>query len=154
MEPVIINKDEMLLVGAVSVGGSIDELWARFDQLSAQITQQVPNAWYEVHTFADDPQSTEPEYFAGVEVTGVEAVPVGAVVKRLQAGQYAVFTHRLANGGYAGLNATMESWLANGEYQLAPNLSVQLFDAVRFKGSNHPDSEIDFLLPVVPKTSY
>ena len=64
---------------------------------------------------------------------------------------YAVFTHRIADGGYEGANKAMNAWLETGPYKMPKDLSVQRFEVSRFKGSTDPDSEIDFLLPVVRK---
>ncbi len=63
---------------------------------------------------------------------------------------YAAFTHRLADGGYEGSNDGMNAWLDSGPYKMPRRVSIQRFDS-RFKGGTDPDSEIDFLLPIVPK---
>jgi hypothetical protein len=44
----------------------------------------------------------------------------------------------------------MDAWLTTGPYELREQLSIQRYDS-RFKGGDDPESEIDFLLPVVPK---
>ena len=146
MEPTLIARPATILVGAVSHGGSICELWQAFDACADQIKHRIPGMYYEVHTHADDPESA-PEYFVSVAVAAAEGIPDGLTVKRLPAGQYAVFTHRLADGGFTGCNAAMNDWLARGPYRLTANVCIQVFDD-RFQGVDHPDSVIDFLLPV------
>ena len=151
MEPSIIDREETIFVGVVSEGEDIYQLWQTFDFHVKEIKHKIDGACYELHTYPEDPQSgNAPEYLVSVAVTAVEDVPEGLVVRRLPAGRYAVFTHRLANGGFTGCNDTMNAWLKNGTYKLSPNASIQVFDA-RFKGPDNPESVIDFLLPVVAK---
>jgi len=152
MEPTIVNRDETILVGLATEGGSIDQLWQSYDAFDKHITHKTdPAVYYEVHTFPDDPASgNAPEYLVGIAVTEADDVPAGLVVRRLRPGAYAVFTHVLANGGFTGCNATMDAWLKDGPYRLAPNACIQVFDA-RFKGPNNPESVIDFLLPIEQK---
>ena len=150
MDPTIVTREETILVGLASEEGNMHKLWQDFDLHDKQIKHKT-STYLEVHTFPDDQKSGKAtEYFVGAEVTGLEEVAEGLVVKHLPAGTYAVFTHRLAEGGYTGCNERMENWLKTGPYQLSPNLSVQVFDA-RFKGNDNPESVIDFLLPVKEK---
>jgi AraC family transcriptional regulator len=100
-----------------------------------------------VHRFLPD----RVEVTVAFEVSQIGAVPEGMEVKRLPAGQYAVFTHRLANGGYEGLNPVMDNWLKTGPYEHSDNFIVELYDE-RFKGGDKPDSEIDFLIPIKPRS--
>lgn len=151
MEPKLIDRGETVLVGAVSEGGDISQLWQAFDTQEIEINHKVDGTYYELRTYPEGPQSGKaPEYLAGVEVTVEEEIPEGLVVRRLPAGRYAVFTHCLADGGFAGCNDAMNAWLENGPYKLSANASIQVFDA-RFKGPENPESVIDFLLPVVAK---
>lgn len=151
MEPTIIAQGEMMLVGMADEGRDIHGLWMRFLAREGEISHAMPGAAYEVHTHAPDATPTQlQECFVGVQVTSLEEVPAGMVVKRLPAAHYAVFTHRLANGGYTGANAAMNAWLHTGPYHPAHNYSLQRFDA-RFNGGNQPDSGIDFFIPVVAK---
>jgi hypothetical protein len=75
----------------------------------------------------------------------------GLAVKVLPPSRYAVFTHRLADGGYGGANDAMNAWLDGGPYRMPKDLSIQRYEVSRFKGGSAPDSQIDFLLPVVRK---
>ncbi len=152
MEPTIIKREETILVGLASADVNMYALWQAFDAFDKQIKHKAaPAIYYEVHTFPDDPHSGQaPEYLVGVVVTQAEDIPAGALVRRLPAGAYAVFTHHLANGGFTGCNEAMDAWLKNRPYQLSPNMSIQVFDD-RFKGPNNPESIIDFLLPIREK---
>ncbi len=94
--------------------------WQDFGPHDKQIKHKT-STYLEVHTFPDDSKSGKAtEYFVGAEVTGLEEVAEGLVVKHLPAGTYAVFTHRLAEGGYTGCNQRMENWLKTGPYRLSP----------------------------------
>jgi AraC family transcriptional regulator len=150
MNPNVVTRNETLLVGLASRGGSIHDLWQAFEERAEQVKHKT-GAYFEVHTVAE-PSSpgNATEYLVSVEVTRVEDVPEGLVERRLPAGAYAVFTHCLANGGFTGCNDTMDAWLESGPYRLSSNTSIQVFDD-RFKGAENPDSIIDFLLPVAEK---
>jgi hypothetical protein len=45
----------------------------------------------------------------------------------------------------------MDKWLTTGSYEQADNFIIEVFDE-RFRGGDQPDSEIDFLIPVRPRT--
>lgn len=147
MEPKIITKKEMILVGLSSDRSDICGLWTKYSEKEKDIKHKVEGAGYELHRFLKD----SIEVTVATEVTQAEAIPEGMSVIHVPAGQYAVFTHRLANGGYEGLNPVMNKWLTTGAYEQADNISIQVFDE-RFKGGNQPDSEIDFLIPIRPRT--
>jgi RNA polymerase sigma-70 factor (ECF subfamily) len=152
---VIVEKKEMLLVGAVSYGGDIGQLWERFSPREKDIKHAVEGAWWELHVWPQGHQPGQPYYvMVGVEVTRLEGVPDDLFVKPLPAGRYAVFPHRPGlgkpNHGYDELNQRIDSWLDTGPYKIARTFSLQLYDA-RFKGMSDPESEQDLLIPVEPK---
>jgi len=141
----------MILVGVVSDASDICGLWGQFGAIEPQIPNKLEGAWYEVHTHPEGYKSGDPwEVMVGVLVTQLGDLPEGATIKCLSAGQYAVFTHCLGNGGYAGMNPVMDNWLRTGPYRQLGNCCIQLVDS-RFKGPNNPESVIDFLIPVEPK---
>lgn len=143
--PKIIATGEMILVGTASDGSDIAGTWVKFEEKEKDVKHKVGRTTYEWHAW------NAHECMVAVEVTAVDAVPEGMSVMRLPAAQYAVFTHRLANGGYTGLNSAMDNWLATGPYeQVGGDVSIQVFDD-RFKGGDQPDSEIDFWIPVRPR---
>ena len=144
VEPKIITKNEMMLVGMTSDGSDICGLWAKFGEKERAIRHKIEGTTYEWHDW------DARKCMVAAEVTQVESVPEGMSVMHLPAGQYAIFTHRLASGGYEGLNSIMHEWLTTGPYEQVGDDSVQVFDE-RFKGGDKPDSEIDFWIPIRPR---
>lgn len=144
MEPKIITIKEMTLVGMTSDGSDIRGLWMEYMKKEKDIKNKVEGTAYEWHAWSAH------KCVVAAEVTEVEDVPEGLSVVHFPAGQYAVFTHRLANGGYEGLNSVMNHWLTTGPYEQISDISIQVFDE-RFKGGDQPDSEIDFWIPVKPR---
>ena len=151
MEPRIVARNEMTLVGLVSSGGDIGALWDRFSPREEAIQHRVEGAWYELHVY---PEEGLPWYLVGVEVTRAESVPDEMFVKPLAAGSWAVFSHRPGLGqpdhGYPALNESIRQWLAVAPYRQVRTISLQVYDA-RFKGMDNPDSEQDLLIPVEPR---
>jgi AraC family transcriptional regulator len=151
MGPRIADMGELRIVGCAEKGADIGALWARFEEAAEQIGNRVEGVGYELHSWPEGEHDWDDmTVMVGVEVTEVRDVPDGMSVRMLPAARYAVFTHRLGDGGYEGANEAMDAWLESGPYSLAENLSIQRYDS-RFKGGGNPDSEIDFLLPIVSK---
>ena len=150
MEAKIIRKDQLTLVGMASYGGDIGRLWDAFTANDHLITDMVGEVGYELHAFSKRSSPGDPIHiFVGVEVKKVENLPEIMFVKILPACEYAVFTHRLADGGYQGANQPIDHWLESKPYKRAYNFDLQVYD-VRFKGPENPDSELDFYIPVKP----
>jgi predicted transcriptional regulator YdeE len=150
MEPRIVEKGEMVLVGMVSHGGDIGELWNRFERNEKSIRHAVEGLWYELHIYPEDFSEGTPSYLIAREVTSLKDVPYGMFVKPLPAGTWAAFTHRCGVEGFDVLNRGINEWLAAGPYRHARNISLQVYDA-RFKGFSDPESQLDLLIPIVPK---
>ncbi|MBN2534230.1 MAG: GyrI-like domain-containing protein [Spirochaetales bacterium] len=151
MEPEIIKKDELKIAGCVSYGGNIHELWQIFMKNEKNIKHVNQDAGYEIHIYPDLEMNSEKYHImVGIEVDKFEDLPLETFAKIIPACTYAVFTHRLANGGYEGINKEMDKWLNESNYKLAFPMSIQYYDE-RFKGGNDPDSEIDFYLPITFK---
>ena len=87
----------------------------------------------------------------GVKVSKIEVLPEIMFAKILPACEYAVFTHRFGDGGYAEANEPIDNWLESGAYQRAYAFDLQVYDA-RFKGPEDPDSVLDFYIPVKSRT--
>jgi predicted transcriptional regulator YdeE len=148
MKPEIVKKDSFTLVGMVSYGGDIGTLWEAFTANDHLIEHTVGEVGYELHAYpkgfsADDPY----HIMVGVEVSEIKVLPEIMFAKTLPACDYAVFAHRLGDGGYAGANEPIYHWLESGAYQRAYNFDLQVYDA-RFKGPEDPDSVLDFFIPV------
>jgi AraC family transcriptional regulator len=148
IKPKLVEKKEIKIVGCASYGGDIGELWDAFMRIEKEIKNAKPDVGYEMHIFPEN--STKRHIMVGVEVNSFDDQPIETFAKTIPAGLYAVFTHRLANGGYTGANEDMDTWLKESEYGQEYPICVQVFDE-RFKKGNQPDSEIDFLIPVKKK---
>lgn len=146
MDPNVVTKNEMILIGLTGDRSDIHGLWMKYSEKAGPIKHKVEGAGYELHRFLQD----KTEVTVGEAVTEADVVPEGMTVIHIPAGQYAVFTHRLANGGFEGLNPVMEKWLTTGPYEKSDNFIIEVYDA-RFKGGDQPDSEIDFWIPVKPR---
>jgi predicted transcriptional regulator YdeE len=134
MEPKIVRKDPITLVGMVSYGGDIGRLWDAFTANDHLINHTVGEVGYELHAYSK--HSSPGDHYH-------------MFVKILPACEYAVFTHRLADEGYEGANEPINNWLETGPYERAYYFDMQVYDA-RFKGPENPDSELDFYIPVKP----
>jgi AraC family transcriptional regulator len=151
MKPKIVRKDQLTLVGIASYGGDIGRLWDAFTANDHLVKHVVGEVGYELHAFSKGSSPGDPIHiFVGVEVKKVENLPEIMFVKILPACEYAVFTHRLADGGYQGVNQPINHWLETGSYERAYDYDLQVYDA-RFKGPENPDSELDFYIPVKPR---
>ena len=146
--PKIKQRDELKLVGCVSYGGDIEELWGIFMRIEKSIQYTVPDVGYEVHIHPENTKKCH--IMVGVEVDELNNQPIETFSKIVPGSLYAVFTHKLVNGGYSGVNEDMDKWLEESEYRQAYPICIQLYDE-RFKNGNQPDSEIDFLIPIVKK---
>ena len=150
MEPKIVRKDPITLVGMVSYGGDIGRLWDAFTANDHLINHTFGEVGYELHAYSKHSSPGDPYHiFVGVEVEKIENLPEIMFVKILPACEYAVFTHRLADEGYEGANEPINNWLETGPYERAYYFDMQVYDA-RFKGPENPDSELDFYIPVKP----
>jgi AraC family transcriptional regulator len=151
MEPKIVRKDQIKLVGMASYGGDIGRLWDALTANNHLITHAVGEVGYELHAYSMCSSPGDPIHiFVGVEVKKIENLPEIMFVKILPACEYAVFTHSLADGGYQGANQLIDHWLETGLYERAYDFDLQVYDA-RFKGPGNPDSELDFYIPVKPR---
>lgn len=150
MQAEVVQKDTMTLIGAVSYGGSICDLWNRFTAEEAKVENKIDGAWYEYQVYPQAGQTGEPCYFAGVEVTDLGSMPDDMFAKILPAGEWAVFTHCLSDGGYDVLNKNIRDWLNREPYQQVDTCSLQIYDT-RYKGHDNPESILQLLIRVQPK---
>lgn len=153
VEPCIVQKPEIRITGFVKSGEDvrqirIGELWDRFERHSSQICNKKPGIGYEVHIELSEPKR---HYcMVGVEVSAVTEIPAGMSVGVLPAGKYAVFTHRLADGGLVEVYEAMEKWLKDSGHIEARPLEIQCFDS-RFRGPNDPESVLEYHIPIKEK---
>ena len=69
MEPNIVRKDQITLVGMASYGGDIGRLWDAFTANDHLITHTVGEVGYELHAYSKHSSPGDPIHiFVGVEV--------------------------------------------------------------------------------------
>lgn len=153
MEPRIVQKPEIRIAGFVESGEDvrqirIGELWNRFERHSSQIRHKKLGTGYEVHIELSEPRR---HYcMAGMEVSVVTDIPAGMFIGVLPAGKYAVFTHRLGDGGFGGACEAIEKWLKDSGHIETRPLEIQCFDS-RFRGPNDPESVLEYHIPIKEK---
>ncbi|HUU78338.1 MAG TPA: GyrI-like domain-containing protein [candidate division Zixibacteria bacterium] len=166
MEPKIINKDEMKLIGCVfygdpfhsvkgwDMGNEIGKLWMRFVKVMDEIRNQIkniivnPNLSYEIHI---DPVIGKEEkkcyVFIGVEVKEYKNIPLEMFCKTLPKTKYAIFTAKGDNFKTAN-KFLYNEWLPKSNYKESHSYQIQAYDSKRFFGMENPDSEVDFYIPI------
>lgn len=150
----LVEMPALTVVGLPYVGKNenqeITQLWGAFNQRSAEIRNQLPEAAYGVCILLADAPEGVFEYVAGFAVSVVEDLPAGMVVRQIPALTYAAFTHRGAlNTLHQTYEAIYQDWLPQSGYELAAQLDMEVYDE-RFKDFS-PDSELDLYVPVKKK---
>lgn len=167
MQPTILQKPEILLVGMSFYGDPFDtsgewteenHIGRTWKRLTAYLEKHpgailhpvAPGVCYEVHIYGEE-TNTEGrfEVFVGIPVERLESVPVELSVKALPATLYAVFTLE----GEAMMSdwvMHIDRWLSDAGYERAHPYSAQYYDA-RFKGLDRvAESALDVYMPVRP----
>lgn len=143
---------ELTLVGMVSYGRDIHELWVEFGKYEPQIQHKTENLWYEYHGYTEGWEPGKPFYcMAAMNVSKAEVVPDTMFVKQVPAAKYAVYTHRFSLGGFDVACKTISKWFEESHYTIVGAFDIQRYDE-RFKGIDNPESELDFLMPVELKS--
>jgi AraC family transcriptional regulator len=166
MEPRIVEKDQIILVGfsffgdpfATSAGwteeNEIGRIWQRlmaYLEIHGRHIKHVKDAeiHYEVHIEHEETESRgHYEVFAGMEVEKLEDVPVQLLVKVLPATKYAVFTFKGEQITSDWSKMIFHEWMPQSGYQRAHRYGFQLYDH-RFRGLDNIDqSELDVYVPI------
>jgi AraC family transcriptional regulator len=153
MEPRIVERGEILLVGLVEHAGygDIAATWQRFLEHDEPIPAAIDGHTFELHSYPDGHVCGAPFWLmVGVEAERLEPLPPALHAKLLPSRRYAVFTHRLADGGFEGANEPIEQWLAASGTQQDRSFDMQVFDQ-RFLGPHDPDSILEFWVPLAPQ---
>jgi predicted transcriptional regulator YdeE len=165
MQPTIVQKDEIILIGVSFYGdpfetsagwtedNQIGRLWQRLltylaenpDKIQHPVAEQ---ASYEVHIYGPETMTKGLfEVFIGVAVEQLETVPVDLLVKVLPATKYAVFTlegEKISSDWHLEI----DQWIKAAGYEHAHPYSFQYYDA-RFKGLDRlAESQLDVYMPV------
>lgn len=151
MEPKFVNKPAFLLVGMKYVGKNqnqeIHEMWEHFTPRVKEIKNIVWDASYGVCAMVEGLEDGVFEYVAGFEVTGVEDLPEGMVVRMISEQKYAVFEHW---GSLEKLHDTYEYihqvWLPKSGNQIGSGPELEVYDK-SFKDFQ-PDSVFYIYVPV------
>jgi AraC family transcriptional regulator len=148
--PKIVESTGMILAGVVVGAPDVGQLdiaaqWARFQEASEGLENEVEGAGYELHI--QTPAEPAMHFcLTGVELTGIGNLPLDMFIKVLPPCTYAVFTHRVSDG-YAKVYERINAWLESSAYAEAHPYDFQLYDS-RFKGMDDPESEQDIYVPV------
>lgn len=166
MQPTILSKSEMVLVGMSFYGDPFDvsdvwtdenqigRLWKRFTNYFIQHGKDIQycveaGIAYEVHLYNDETREKGVlEVFVGVQVAKIDAVPLELLVKILPATEYAIFTFD-GEDIISSWETDIDKWLTEAGYQRAHPYSMQYYDDERFKGMDRiAESSLDVYMPV------
>lgn len=164
MEPQIVQKPELLLVGvegafihALSPDANnlqvIGQLWNQFNDRIASVPHRIGTACYGVIYSRPEHERShrhELQYVAGVPVSQLTQLPTGMVSHTVPAHMFAVFTHR---GPIDKIGETCESiyrhWLPQSEYEHADVADVEVYDE-RFDCEDE-ESENEYWISITPR---
>ena len=165
MQPVILQKEKMLLAGFGFYGdpfqlngewtheNEIGRLWERFstwfNQNRSSLNIEMPRQMYEVHIeHAETALKGHFEIFVGFEIDAPEDIPPELLIKVLPACTYARFTLTGKEITSDWSSTFYREWLQDSNYEQAFKFGIQVYDE-RFKGMDNIDeSTIDLLIPV------
>ncbi len=143
MEPKIITKDAMKVVGLSYIGknenNEIPQLWAEWNARSNEIKNQKGFCCYGAcFSNPEGAKEGEFEYIACIEVSDVSDVPVGMVVREIPEYKYAVFTH---HGKLDKLHDTYKYIYETGLPQSGLEVHEEKFDMELYNDRFIPDSD-------------
>ena len=166
MNPKIINKDELKLVGCVFYGNpfhsakgwdienEIGKLWQRFITVFEKFKPELesivmnPTIAYEVHI---DPVIAKEEkkwyIFVGVEVKKIDAIPLELFCVILPKTKYAIYTTK-GNEFQNANDYLYNKWLPKSKFKESYSFQIQAYDSKRYFGMENMESEIDFYVPI------
>jgi AraC family transcriptional regulator len=167
MEPIILQKPEIILLGMSFFGDPFDThssweeeneigcLWKRFMAFLEHNQKNLPylshpEAGFEVHIYHPETNTRGVfEVFVGLQIEMIENIPVELLIKILPPTAYAVFTFR-GEEIVSDWPMQIDEWITNAGYQRAHPFSFQYLDQ-RFKGvDNLAESELDVYMPIKP----
>ena len=161
MEPKIISKEEITLVGMVFYGdpfkdkggwsaeNEIGKLWKRFIAKAESVKNAIGHGAYEVHIEPEEYKETKNFYvFVGVEVEKIDDIPLEMFVKVLPPSKYAVFTLKGKEITSNWPDQIYKKWLPKSGYKEAHKFTIEYYDDQRFKGMDNKESELDIYVPI------
>ena len=139
-----------------TAGNEVGKLWDRFMTLcieNEEILNEVtinPGVAYEAHiAYAGEPNQ-EYHIFVGIETEEPIRYPIELFYKVLPSTRYAVFTAKGPDMADQ-LETIYTEWLPNSEYEESYPMLIQRYDQKRFKSLEDPESEIDFMVPIMER---
>ncbi len=166
MEPKIISKKELHLIGCIFYGNpfhsakgwdtanEIGKLWQKFDILMKKNKENLQkylvdsDVSYEVHI---DPEISKEEnkwyVFVGSEVENLEEMPLEMFYKIMPKTRYALFTSKGKDYLYAN-DIIYKEWLPKSNFEESFSFQIQVYDSKRYFGLDNEESEIDFYIPI------
>ena len=154
MEPRIIDKPTMTLVGIVGCGSSVKHLdisglWQRFTEHEHEIKHKIEDFGYELHI--EEARKPSMHFcLVGIEVTQVEDLPLEFFCKAIPPCKYAHFTHHFRDGDYGEAFEAAYGWLKASDYTAAYAFDIQAYGE-QFKGSEDPESVLEIFIPIKPR---
>lgn len=148
VNPKIIKRSKLIIVGVSGDGRKTGEVWERFMELikAVELTNKLSDNGYEIRIYDNDECIVHVGY--AVSDTDIDK-RLSTVV--LPATRYAAFDVYPAKG-YESENSAMDEWLLNNEKGYAQRLfdgkqyAVEFYDE-RFKG-NSADSIVEIWVPI------
>ena len=169
IEPEIIENKVFKLLGCVYYGdpfhsvrewsyeNEIGKLWQRFGKIYSKYLNLLKKIvinyeiGFELHLEPEEYKKTRNYYvMVGVEVNYIEEIPLEMFVKILPKTNYVFFTTTVENRNEVG-SYIYRNWIPEKGYEQAYPYAVQQYDNKRYKGLDHPKSEIDWFIPVKKK---
>jgi AraC family transcriptional regulator len=137
MEPRIVTKEAFAVVG-IPFSGRIshdpyedgennNEIGKVWDELNSRAAEFKHWSGPGIGLCFGSPDSDEPWYLAGGEVSAVEDVPTGMIVQHVAAQKYAVFECTLPTIGQT-YGYIMEQWQPASGYERAEAPDFELYD--------------------------
>lgn len=150
MEPRIIERGEIILVGTAWFCDSVGPLWRLYQKLHPQVKNIAADVGLEFHVYRQEYVDGNRHFcMTGIEVSEVADLPLELCIKRLPPAQYAVFTRHFGTATREQAYAGVEAWLReNGYADIFYDL--QYYDD-RYKGEENPESEVDIWVPLSKK---
>lgn len=131
-------------------------LWNLFLQRINELKYlKKPVTYYEVHPFEsnlDLTEYTEDTMFTKIAAAGVTQIsnlPGEMIAREIKPGKYAVFTHV---GSISNIQMSYDyiwgTWVVGASEVIDERDDFELYEEHRFKGLNHPETEIDIYIPI------
>ncbi|MEA4909592.1 MAG: GyrI-like domain-containing protein [Anaerolineaceae bacterium] len=162
--PVIIHRTDILLAGFSFFGdpfsasaawteeNEIGRLWNRLRAfLAGYPGLENPGGWFEAHIeHPDTPRTGHYEVFAGWPVAGPQDLPPQLLVKRLPAGQYALFEMTGTEAASDWIYWIYQQWLPGSGYRAAHPFNLLEYPAGAEETGDVQDTWIKVYVPVSP----